>query len=163
LYTGKLKDNAEGKSVSGTIDVASAVSHKPSAGLETGLSLQYDLAKRIKLKGGVQLNYTSYNADAYETNHPVATTITMNASDGNSIYEQSRLSNYSNAFGLLAISLHNETYQISLPVGADIKLAIFRKHFVVCRCFYSTNFYRVRQVLHHLFRQAQLCAGRFFA
>lgn len=125
----KLRNNAEDKMLSGTntnfnnFDAEQGVTHKASFGLETGVSLQYDIAKRIRLKAGMQLNYTRYNAHAYETNHPIATSITMNREDEPVTYEALRTSNYSNAFGLSPVKLHNETYQVSLPIGADIKLA----------------------------------------
>lgn len=125
----KLRNNAEDKMLTGTntnfnaFNAEQVVTHKASFGVETGVSLQYDIAKRIRLKAGMQLNYTRYNAHAYETNHPIATSITMNEVDKPLTYELFRTSNYSNAFGLSPVKLHNETYQVSLPIGADIKLA----------------------------------------
>ena len=91
--------------------------------METGVSLQYSFAKRLKLKAGLQLNYTRYNAHAFETNHPIATSITMNNEADNYVYETFKTSNYSNASGLSPAKLHNETYQLSIPIGADFKLA----------------------------------------
>jgi hypothetical protein len=127
----KLRNNAADKvlstpspSLSGT-DLESSIINKPSFGVETGVSLQYDIAKGIKIKTGVQFNYTRYNAHAYETNHPVGTSITMNSDDDVLTYESFRTSYYSNAFGLTTAKLHNETYQLSIPIGADIKLASF--------------------------------------
>ncbi len=126
----KLNNNAAGKILAGNSNtrynntsVDNSVTHKPSFGVETGLSLQYEFAKRIKLKAGIQLNYTRYNAHAYETNHPVATTVTMSNAEIGNIYEQSKMSYYSNTFGFSKVKLHNETYQLSLPIGADFKLA----------------------------------------
>ena len=71
----------------------------------------------------MQLNYTRYNAHAFATNHPIATSITMNADDDLQTYEVFKTSDYSNTFGLSPAKLHNETYQLSIPIGADFKLA----------------------------------------
>lgn len=114
-----LSGNGTGNFNNANVDVA--VTQKPSFGLETGLSLQYDFLKVLKLKAGLQLNYTRYNAQAYENQHPIASSITLN-SEENIPYEVFRTTPYSNNIGLNPVSLHNETYQLSLPVGADLKL-----------------------------------------
>jgi len=125
----KLYNNTANKSLSGNgngnfnnTDIDNVVIQKPSFGLETGLSLQYDLFKILKVKAGFQLNYTRYNALGFENDHPIATSITMNSEDGIGAYEAFRTTPYSNNIGLTPVKLHNETYQLSLPIGADVKL-----------------------------------------
>lgn len=125
-----LANNAAGKSLSGNgrpffnnNDLnSSIIRHKPSVGLEAGLSLQYDLLKRIKLKGGIQVNFTRYNARAYENHHPISTAITLNGNDGLTVYEVFRSTNYSNMTGLNEVKLHNQTLQFSMPLGVDYRL-----------------------------------------
>jgi len=125
----KIRNNAIEKQLAGTnsnfnnFNADDVVKHKPSFGIETGLSLQYDISRRIRIKAGAQFNYTRYNAFAYETNHPVAATLTMNADDNIMTYEVFRTSNYTNIYGNYSTKLHNETFQFSLPVGADYKVA----------------------------------------
>lgn len=125
----KLRNNAADKVLSGTtgnfnnFNADDVVKQKPSFGIETGVSLLYDLSRKIRLKAGAQFNYTRYNAHAFETNHPIATTITMNDEDGVATYEAFRSSNYSNIADLYTSKLHNETYQVSIPLGADFKMA----------------------------------------
>ena len=126
----KLHNNAANKMLAGSTNsnynnysTDDAVTHKASFGVEAGVSLQYAFAKRLKLKAGMQLNYTRYNAHAFATNHPIATSITMNADDDLQTYEVFKTSDYSNTFGLSPAKLHNETYQLSIPIGADFKLA----------------------------------------
>lgn len=125
----KIRNNAVDKQLAGTnsnfnnFNADDVVKHRPSFGLETGLSLQYDISRRIRLKAGVQFNYTRYNAFAYETNHPVASTLTMNADDNIMTYEVFRTSNFTNIYGNYSTKLHNETYQLSLPAGVDYKVA----------------------------------------
>jgi hypothetical protein len=115
----QLSGNGNGNFNNANVDIA--VTQKPSFGLETGLSIQYDFLKILKLKAGVQLNYTRYNAHAYENHHPIASSITLN-SEGNTPYEVFRTTPYSNNIGLNPVKLHNETYQLSLPIGADLRL-----------------------------------------
>ena len=124
-----LHNNAAGKYLGNNLtninntDIENAVIQKPSFGVETGLALQYDLLKRVKVKVGIQLNYTRYNTHAFENYHPVATSLTMNSDNNESVYEVFRTTPFSNATGLSPLKLHNESYQISLPIGADLKLA----------------------------------------
>lgn len=124
-----LNNNAAGKYLGNNLtsinntDIENAVIQKPSFGVETGLALQYDLFKRVKVKVGVQLNYTRYNTHAFENYHPVATSLTMNSDNNESVYEVFRTTPFSNKTGLSPVKLHNESYQISLPIGADLKLA----------------------------------------
>ena len=129
-----LKNNAAGNLAFNNtgninqIDVESIVNHKPSFGIETGLALQYDLFKRLSIKAGVQLNYTRYNIHGFENYHPIATSLTMNRGNGqNGTYELFRTTPFSNSYGLTPVKLHNETYQISVPVGASFKLASINK------------------------------------
>ncbi|UEG51162.1 hypothetical protein LK994_06700 [Ferruginibacter lapsinanis] len=72
---------------------------KPSVGLEVGASMQYAIFKKLKLKTGLQLNYTNYNTQGYQNPDFYAS---------NNIYAP--------------VKLNNETYQLSLPVGVELKL-----------------------------------------
>ena len=125
-----LMNNAAGKPLSGngmaffnSANLNSVVRHKPSVGMEAGLILQYDLLKKVKVKGGIQFNFTRYNALAYENHHPISTSITMNGNDPFTVYEVFRSTNYSNMVGLNEVKLHNQTFQFSLPMGLDYRLA----------------------------------------
>lgn len=104
-------------------DIDRVVKHKPSFGAETGIGLLYDVRKKIRLKAGIQLNYTRYNAMAYENHHPIASSILLNNINGDGVYESFQSSPYSNAGGLTPVKLHNQTYQVSIPFGLDVKLA----------------------------------------
>jgi hypothetical protein len=124
----QLHNNATDKTIAGNnnynnVNVDKMVTHKPSFGAETGVSLQYDVVKKLRLKAGVQFNYTRYNAHAYENFHPIGTSILMNNDNGTGVYELFATSPYSNLNGLTLKKLHNETYQLSIPLGADIRLA----------------------------------------
>lgn len=103
--------------------VSDFVTNKPSIGIETGAALQLDVSKKIRLKAGLQFNYTRYNAHAYETGQPVSTSVTLSNDNGISAYESFRTSNYANTYGINPTKLHNETYQFSIPIGADVRIA----------------------------------------
>lgn len=122
-------ENRAGKNASSLIntpvsnsDISSFVNHTPSFGLETGTSLVYDLFKKVQIKAGLQLNYTRYNVHAFNNYHPSLTSLTMNNESGLS-YAAYRSSDYSNFYGVDAVKLHSQTYQLSIPVGVNLKLA----------------------------------------
>lgn len=103
-------------------NINSSVNQTPSLGFELGTGLQYLILKNIKIKGGFQLNFTRYNAHAFGNSHPVATKLTMHNFETKTSYEVYRSTAYSNNSGLESVKLHNETFQVSLPVGIDLKL-----------------------------------------
>jgi len=103
-------------------DINKAVNQTPSVGFEIGTGLLYPVFKGVKLKAGIQLNYTRYTAEAYQNTHPVATKLAMYDYETGMPYEVYRTTPYSNKNGLEFTKLHNETFQLSLPIGADLKL-----------------------------------------
>jgi hypothetical protein len=127
----QLYNNTTGKNISGNTlattlnnsSINSVVNQTPSIGLEAGLGLQFPILKGVKLNAGLQLNYTRFNISAFGNAHPTATSLTMNNENYGQVYELSRSTPYSNIIGLNPETLHNQTYQLSLPIGADIKLA----------------------------------------
>ena len=99
-----------------------AIDQTPAMGLEIGTGLQYSILKGLTIKGSVQLNYTRYTTNAFENSHPFSTQITLHNFATNSTYEIYKTTPYSNKSGLQAVKLHNETFQLSIPIGADLKL-----------------------------------------
>ena len=99
------------------------ISQKPSLNLEAGFDLAYSVAKNLRVKTGVQLNYTSYGINADQINHPIGTTLLLNDPNTGIPYLTSRTSTLSNSSGLQSVTVHNTTYQISVPVGLAVKLA----------------------------------------
>ena len=107
-------------------DINNSISQKPGIGIEAGFGLTYAVAKKLQLKGSVQFNYTNYNIDADQTNHPVLTDILLNDPVSGLSYSSARLTTTSNAYNSSALSpvkLHNRTYQISIPIGFAYKLS----------------------------------------
>jgi hypothetical protein len=124
----KLSTNVKGSTTpfATSADINKAISQKPGFGFETGLGLTYSVAKRLRLKAGLQFNYTNYNIDADQTNHPVVTTILLVDPNTGYSYSASRTSTTANSYNSTAlqpVTLHNRTYQISVPVGFAYKLS----------------------------------------
>lgn len=109
-----------------TGDINQFISQKPGLGIESGIDLSYAFTKNLRLKTGVQFNYTNYNINADQTNHPVLTTVLLNDPITGYSYLASRTSTISNSYNSSALQpvvLHNRTYQISIPVGLAYKLS----------------------------------------
>lgn len=95
--------------------------HRPSVGVEFGTAILFPITKNINLKTGIQLNYTRYNVELYRSNPQVATVILNNNSGV--IQRVTSLSSQNNNGLFKSDEVANETYQLSLPVGLEFKLA----------------------------------------
>jgi hypothetical protein len=108
-------------------DINKSISQKPGVGIEAGFGLNYAVAKKLQFKGSVQFNYTSYNIAADQTNHPVATDILLNDPASGLSYSSARTTTISNGYNasaaLTPVTLHNRTYQISIPLGLAYKIS----------------------------------------
>ncbi|MFZ1305162.1 MAG: outer membrane beta-barrel protein [Ferruginibacter sp.] len=107
-------------------DINHSISQKPGFGFEAGVGLNYAVAKRLLVKAGVQFNYTNYNIAADRATHPITTTILLNDPATGYSYSSARTSTTSNTFNAAParpVTLHNRTYQVSLPVGFGYKLS----------------------------------------
>lgn len=123
----KISTNTKGSATPfANSDINNSISQKPGLGIETGLGLTYSIKNRLLIKAGFQFNYTNYNINADQTNHPILTTILLNDPNTGFSYSASRTSTTSNAYNSTAlqpVKLHNTTYQISVPVGFAYKLS----------------------------------------
>jgi len=107
--------------IPGSKDINNYVSQHPSIGFEVGGGIIYPFFKGVKIKTGLQVNFTRYNVDAYQNSHPIVTTTTM-VEDGK-FYQDSKTTPFSNLEGITPAKLHNDTYQLSIPIGLDFKIA----------------------------------------
>ena len=103
-------------------DVSKDVTHSPGLGLEAGVGLVYSATKKIRIKGGLQLNFTNYNIHADKTSHPVLTTLLLNDPSTGYSYIDSRPSTLANSSTIQPAIVHSKTYQVSLPIGVAYKL-----------------------------------------
>jgi hypothetical protein len=99
--------------------VNNVVTHKPNLGLEVGMAAKYPVSANLKIKGGLQLNVTRYDIKAYNTSAAVATIMLNNSSRPDSVYT---MSNLSNTDGYNTDWLQNFYFQISAPIGVELKL-----------------------------------------
>ena len=99
--------------------------HSPSVGVEFGAAILLPWTKNINFRTGIQINYTRYNVDLYRSNPQVATVV-MNNNTG-VIQRVTSLSSQNNNGLYKSDEVANETYQLSLPVGLEFKLAGKRK------------------------------------
>ena len=104
-------------------DFEKALSQAAAINIELGGNFLYNISKNWNLKAGIQLNYTNYRVNAYELKHPTMTTLVLN--DINSGYPilSPRSTTLANTSGLSSKKLNNNTYQLSIPLGADIRIA----------------------------------------
>ena len=112
-----------------TGDINKSISQKPGLGIEAGAGISYAFAKNLRLKAGIQFNYTSYNINADQTNHPILTSILLTDPATGYSYPAPRTSTIANAYdnnALQPVTLHNRTYQVSIPVGLAYKLSSHR-------------------------------------
>ncbi len=96
-------------------DPENAITNTPSLGLEAGFAMLFPVAKNLKFRTGVQFNYTRYNVNAFK-NAPQLTTVRLNYSS------IQRVSTLNNDYGIFSKEVANETYQVSIPVGVEVKL-----------------------------------------
>lgn len=104
-------------------DANKSVSQDPGLGLEAGMGITYSIAKNIRVKAGVQANYTNYGVNASETNHPILTTLMFTDPTLGFPYMQPSSSTLANTTGAEPAKVHNKTYQLSIPLGFSLKLS----------------------------------------
>lgn len=105
-----------------TGDVSKDVNHAPGLGLEAGVGLVYSANKKLRIKGGLQLNFTNYNIHADKTDHPIVTTLMLNDESSGYPYIAPRTSTLANSSSISPAIVHSKTYQVSLPLGVAFKL-----------------------------------------
>ena len=84
--------------------------------LELGAALQYKLNKKVNLIIGLQANYTNYVSMVVDLGHTTPATLAVN----NFAQSNLRTSTYATKIG--ADRLNKTTWQIAMPIGANIKI-----------------------------------------
>ncbi|MEO7047258.1 MAG: hypothetical protein ABI091_18295, partial [Ferruginibacter sp.] len=105
-------------------ELSDKITQSSAINIETGTALLYNISKNIRLKTGVQFNYTSYNVNAIELSHPIQTNILLNDPKTGAAYLSPRVSGLANSLiAKNSTKLKNNTLQIAIPLGADFKIA----------------------------------------
>jgi len=110
-------------------DINDAVSQHPAVGGEVGTSWIYNVNKSLRLKIGLQLNYTRYMVKAYKAAPQVAAYAASNSNGYSGYYADSirLVSIYRNFNGYMPVELTNEYFQLAAPVGAEFRILGDRK------------------------------------
>jgi len=98
------------------------IDNTPAMGYDVGGNFLYRLSKNISLKAGIEFNYSRYFIKAYNSNSSQASA-TLSSYLG---YVADSLVNYSNNNFTARKNpqqIQNKYYQLSLPVGIEMKLA----------------------------------------
>ncbi|MDI3318512.1 hypothetical protein [Pinibacter soli] len=101
------------------LDVNKFVNHSPTIGLEAGSAMLFPITKNISLKAGLQLNMNGYNVSAYTYSREKAT-IALNTPGNNDTIRA--FTSIRNMNGYSQEILQNRYFQVSVPVGVDVKI-----------------------------------------
>jgi hypothetical protein len=100
-------------------DINSAVTHKPDMGLEFGVAAKYALASNFRVRAGLQFNINRYDIKAFNYPFEVAKIALRNGSGMDSVYT---LTTHRNFSGYRSDWLQNYYFEISMPIGVEVKL-----------------------------------------
>lgn len=103
------------------LNVNQFVDHKPAIGFELGGAIRYRLNKALVVKTGLQLNLTRYSIGAF-AHSTEKTTVALNPELGIRPDTMIATSNLRNLAGNRPERVHNAYLQVSMPVGAELKL-----------------------------------------
>lgn len=96
------------------------VNHKPALGFELGSHFLYAVNKSLQIRAGAQFNYSRYAIQAYGSYSSDRATIALNsANNTDSITNYSRIRNFG---GDVSENLQNQYFQLSIPVGLELRL-----------------------------------------
>ena len=85
--------------------------------LETGAAINYNIAKNIRLKGGVQFNYTNYITNGTELGHPTQASVAL-MPDASPMFRSTSFSVDGDQD-----KFNHRSVQVSVPLGADVEIA----------------------------------------
>lgn len=100
-------------------NIAYVTPHKPNFGFELGLAAKYPITKNIKARAGIQFNVNRYEI---RTNNSFTELATIKLTDRNGVDTFKTATNFNNFSGYKISWLENFYFQVSAPVGVEIKL-----------------------------------------
>ncbi len=95
--------------------------NKPALGFEIGSSVLYRFTRNLSFKVGLQFNYSRYTINAYASN-PQPATIALNSINGNPGNTITAFTNIGTVGGQAAVNLQNQYFQLSAPVGFELRV-----------------------------------------
>ena len=106
-----------------TSELQHSINEYSALNLEAGYSLLYNYSKGLRLKAGVQFNYTNYDIRAEELAHSTITSLFLNDANSGGTRLSQRSSTLANVPVYAAnTKLNSSTFQVSIPLGADLKI-----------------------------------------
>ncbi len=85
--------------------------------LEAGAAINYSIAKNIRLKGGLQFNYTNYITNGTELGHPTQASVAL-MPDASPMFRSTNFSVDGDQD-----KFNHRSVQVSIPLGADVEIA----------------------------------------
>ncbi|RYY21883.1 MAG: hypothetical protein EOO04_17235 [Chitinophagaceae bacterium] len=105
-----------------TGDLDNLVNHTPALGFELGSHLRYAVNRTVTLKAGIQFNYARYAIEAFTAPGTDVATIALNSVGGSHRDSLISYSSISNVGGKSVKDIQNQYFQLSAPVGVELKL-----------------------------------------
>ena len=102
-------------------DAKNYVDNAPALGFEVSGSLLYRLTRNLAVKAGLQFNFSRYKIQAYASN-PQQTTIPLNSYYGYYLDSVNSVTTIRNFGGRTREILNNDYYQLSIPIGFELRL-----------------------------------------
>ena len=107
-------------------DINRLVDQRPSVGFEAGADVLYALTNRLRLKAGLQFNYSRYTAKAVATqSQPANVTLGGPGTGGIPPQTFTSSSTYANGIGqpnASSVWIPDQRVELSLPVGAEYQI-----------------------------------------
>lgn len=103
-------------------DIDRLVNHKPALGFELGTHAILPLGNRVSFKGGVQFNYSKYDIRAYKVPSERATIALNSRIEGLPGDPLTSFTDIRNFGGNSVEELKNQYYQLSMPVGFEVRI-----------------------------------------
>jgi hypothetical protein len=103
-------------------DPEKLVNHKPALGFELGSNLLYTINKTFTFKTGLQFNYIRYDIQAYSSYASERAVIALNTAYGIGTNAITTYTRYRNFGGDAVQNLHNQFFQLALPIGLEVNL-----------------------------------------
>jgi hypothetical protein len=107
-----------------THGVNNFVRHKPTTGYEVGAAVQYNLTPSVRVKTGLQFNLRGYSIDAYASKRETSTILLNRGYYTDSLVG---ISSISTQDGYKALEIDNRYWEISVPVGIDMRVVNWKK------------------------------------
>lgn len=104
--------------------VSDFVDHKPIMGFEIGGGMLYSASPSFRLKAGLQFNSRGYSIDAYASKREVSTILLNRGYYTDSLIG---ISSISTQEGYKPMVLHNRYFEISIPLGMDMRVVNWKK------------------------------------